>query len=67
MVAARLLAEAGIPPEEAIRTVHAAREGAIETSQQEKWVKAGRTSELFEPDRDIGLRSTVQKAGEGTS
>jgi ADP-ribosyl-[dinitrogen reductase] hydrolase len=54
MVTARLLTEIGIPPEEAIRRVRTAREGAIETSQQEKWVKAGRASELLKPARDIG-------------
>jgi ADP-ribosyl-[dinitrogen reductase] hydrolase len=53
MVAARLLVEIGIPPEKAIRTVRAAREGAIETPQQEKWVRAGRPSELLGPARDI--------------
>jgi ADP-ribosyl-[dinitrogen reductase] hydrolase len=62
MVAARLLAEVGIPPEESIRTVRAAREGAIETSQQEKWAKAGHTSEPPEPDRDIGaIRDLVRR------
>jgi hypothetical protein len=45
--------QAGIPPEEAIRTVRSAREGAIETLEQEKWVKAAYTSKLFEPVRDI--------------
>jgi ADP-ribosyl-[dinitrogen reductase] hydrolase len=53
MVAARLLAEIGISSEQAIRSVRAAREGAIETSEQEKWVKAGHRSNLLEPPRDI--------------
>ncbi len=34
MIAARLLAELGMPPEQAIRTVRRARQGAIETPSQ---------------------------------
>ena len=34
MIAARLLAELGLPPEEAIRSVRGARKGAIETPSQ---------------------------------
>jgi ADP-ribosyl-[dinitrogen reductase] hydrolase len=53
-IAARLLVELGFPPKEAIQTVRAAREGAIETRQQEEWVKAGRSCGFLEPARDIG-------------
>lgn len=44
-VAARLLVEIGLPPEEAIRRVRAARPGAIETAGQEAHLRAlpGRT------------------------
>jgi ADP-ribosyl-[dinitrogen reductase] hydrolase len=41
MVSARLLVESGVGPEEAIARVRAARPGAIETRDQEKWVKTG--------------------------
>jgi Cyclin-dependent kinase inhibitor 3 (CDKN3) len=39
MIAARLLVELGVPPESAIRSVRAARKGAIETSDQEDVVR----------------------------
>jgi len=38
MVAARLLIEFGVEPEEAIARVRSARPGAIEMPQQEAWV-----------------------------
>ncbi len=41
MIAARLLVESGVEPEAAIARVRAARPGAIETRQQEDWVKTG--------------------------
>ncbi len=41
-VAARLLVEFGCAPEEAMRRVRAARPGAIETVEQERWVLAQR-------------------------
>jgi ADP-ribosyl-[dinitrogen reductase] hydrolase len=40
MVAAQLLVELGVPPQEAIRRVRAARPGAIETPEQERYVLA---------------------------
>jgi len=40
LVAARLLVEAGMAPQEAIDTVRAARPGAIETAAQENYVRA---------------------------
>jgi ADP-ribosyl-[dinitrogen reductase] hydrolase len=39
-VAALLLIETGMPAEVAIRTVRAARPGAIETAAQERYVRA---------------------------
>jgi ADP-ribosyl-[dinitrogen reductase] hydrolase len=44
MVAARLLVEDGVSPEQALKMVRTARKDAIETAQQEQWVKAGRRS-----------------------
>ncbi len=41
MVAARLLAERGLPVSEAISAVRAARPGAIETQAQEAWIGEG--------------------------
>jgi protein-tyrosine phosphatase len=41
MISARLLVESGIEPEAAIDRVRAARPGAIETPQQEEWVRSG--------------------------
>lgn len=38
MMAARVLSLAGIAPAEAVKTVRAARPGAIETAAQEAWV-----------------------------
>jgi protein-tyrosine phosphatase len=42
MIAARLLVELGVPPEQAIREVRRARKGAIETSAQEDLVRRTR-------------------------
>ena len=42
MVSALLLVEQGVPPEEAIRRVRAARPGAIETREQEQYVLKSR-------------------------
>ncbi len=39
-IAARLLVELGVPPEPAIRSVRAARPGAVETAEQEEYVRA---------------------------
>lgn len=39
-IAARLLIELGLPPEEAIRAVRAARQGTIETGAQEAYVRS---------------------------
>lgn len=39
LVAARMLVELGVDPAEAIRRVRAARPGAIETSEQERYVR----------------------------
>ncbi len=41
-IAARLLVELGVPPREAIRSVRAARPGAVETREQEEYVGAVR-------------------------
>jgi hypothetical protein len=41
MIAARLLVEEGVPPEVAIGRVRSARPGAIETLDQENWVRMG--------------------------
>jgi ADP-ribosyl-[dinitrogen reductase] hydrolase len=41
MVSARLLVESGVEPGVAIARVRAARPGAIETPEQEVWVKTG--------------------------
>jgi protein-tyrosine phosphatase len=41
MISARLLVESGVEPEAAIDRVRAARPGAIETREQEVWVKTG--------------------------
>jgi len=41
MISARLLVESGIESEAAIDRVRAARPGAIETPQQEEWVRSG--------------------------
>jgi protein-tyrosine phosphatase len=40
-ISARLLVESGVDPKEAITRVRAARPGAIETREQEVWVKTG--------------------------
>jgi protein-tyrosine phosphatase len=41
MIAARLLAETGVDPNEAMARVRAVRSGAIETAAQERWVRTG--------------------------
>ena len=41
MISARLLVESGVEPEAAIARVREARPGAIETREQETWVKSG--------------------------
>ena len=41
-IAARLLVELGVPPEDTIRSVRAARPGAVETREQEEYVRAAR-------------------------
>ncbi len=41
MIAARLLVETGVDPEDAMERVRAVRSGAIETHPQERWVKTG--------------------------
>jgi protein-tyrosine phosphatase len=40
MVLARLLVESGVEPKAAMERVRAARPGAIETPQQEEWVRS---------------------------
>lgn len=47
LVAARLLVESGITSEQAIRMVRAARPGAIETSEQEAYVRGLSTRSFF--------------------
>jgi len=44
-IAARLLVELGVPPEDAIRSVRAARPGAVETREQEEYVQTVRPLE----------------------
>ena len=51
-ISARLLVEAGIAPDDAIRAVRAVRPGAIETGPQEAWVRAGRAIPPVPPARD---------------
>ncbi len=41
MISARLLAETGVDPEDAMARVRAVRPGAIETRAQENWVRTG--------------------------
>jgi ADP-ribosyl-[dinitrogen reductase] hydrolase len=41
MISARLLVESGVEPNAAMERVRAARPGAIETPQQEEWVRSG--------------------------
>jgi protein-tyrosine phosphatase len=41
MIAARLLVETGVDPEDAMKRVRAVRPGAIETRLQEQWVRTG--------------------------
>ncbi len=51
-VAARLLVEGGMAPGAAVAAVRAVRPGAIETAQQEAWVRAGQATALPRADRD---------------
>ena len=41
MIAARLLVETGVDPEAAMERVRSVRPGAIETDEQEEWVRTG--------------------------
>ncbi len=43
-VAVRLLVECGIDPDAALATVRAARPGAVETPDQERWAKFGKAT-----------------------
>lgn len=63
MIAARLLVELGVPPEQAIRDVRGVRKGAIETPSQLALVK--RTTSLSDPAPDIIDIATMQKVGRG--
>src|SRR4051812_18886979 len=54
MIAARVLVQLGTEPVEAIEAVRAVRPGAIETAQQETWVRAGRSSSPVQPSSDSG-------------
>lgn len=52
MIGARLLVEIGATPDAAIAAVRAARSKlAVETTAQERWVRAGQTQPLSPPDR----------------
>ncbi len=53
-ISARLLVEAGMTPDDAIRAVRAMRPHAIETGPQEAWVRAGRAVPPVPPARDRG-------------
>lgn len=63
MIAARLLAELGLPAEEAIRAVREARRGAIETPAQLALVR--RTQAIAEADDRLGAIDTdsLQRVG----
>ena len=52
MIAARVLVQLGTEPVKAIEAVRAVRPGAIETAQQEAWVRAGRSSSPVQPSTD---------------
>ena len=52
MIAARLLVELGLPPDEAIHRVRAARAGAIETHAQENYVRKSR--KIVSPEGGVG-------------
>ena len=52
MIAARVLVQLGTQPVKAIEAVRAVRPGAIETAQQETWVRAGRSSSPVQPSAD---------------
>jgi ADP-ribosyl-[dinitrogen reductase] hydrolase len=54
MVAARLLVERGVDPEAAMREVRVVRPNAIETPDQENWVRQGSRFEASIPARDPG-------------
>jgi ADP-ribosyl-[dinitrogen reductase] hydrolase len=49
MIAARLLVQLGTDPAEAIASVRAVRPGAIQTPNQEAWVRAGRVAAPIQP------------------
>jgi hypothetical protein len=61
MIAARLLVELGMAPDEAIRTVRRARKGAIETPSQAALVR--RTTAVVDADADVIDTATLQKVG----
>ena len=61
MIAARLLVELGMAPEQAIQDVRRAREGAIETAAQLALVR--RTKATIDTDADVIDIATMQKVG----
>ncbi len=61
MMAARLLVELGVAPEQAIRDVRRARTGAIETPAQLALVR--RTNCMIAMDEDVIDTATMQKVG----
>lgn len=61
MIAARLLVELGMTPEQAIREVRRARKGAIETPAQLALVR--RTKAMIAMDADVIDTATMQKVG----
>ena len=61
MMAARLLAELGMAPEEAIREVRRVRKGAIETPAQLGVVK--RTKAMIDTDADVIDTAAMQRLG----
>ncbi|WP_316232910.1 cyclin-dependent kinase inhibitor 3 family protein [Bradyrhizobium sp. SZCCHNPS2010] len=63
MIAARLLVELGMPPEQAIREVRRVRPGAIETPAQLALVK--RTKAIDDADEEVLDIASMQKIGRG--
>lgn len=63
IIAARLLIELGVPAEEAIRRVRAVRPGAIETADQEAFVRGVRAVEESVP---ATTAEAIQDRAEGT-
>lgn len=55
-IAARLLIELGVDPVDAIASVRAVRSGAIETFEQEQYVKAQRRPAITSPERSPSHR-----------